>query len=299
MLYVPLKWKAQNVFENQHQSKSWTCHSSANHLMSSYLGPRWSFKHSLDNDPFFLEFWVITKNLHGVRAVSKEKTENKREQTGTLCLKFYAKKVKLGNQWFPPIPWLALIEDHLDLILVLVQHTGCRKLFLALKTHRRKLPPPPPSHPALPLLVCPLPRNDLALGSLISPISPNAPWRSSAWTASAFATPRRGLPELRELICGRNGGIAVGVGVVDGRIQRGWGGHWEPGQWHRGGRGSLIFPSLALPLLLLLPLQVPQGLDAARLGDKQAGTSVKDRAHRRLRPRSHRRPGQRWRWTRG
>ena len=107
---------------------------------------------------------------------------------------------------------------------------------LALWTHRLQLPPPPPPHPALPLLIRPLPGNDLALSSLISTISPNAPWRSSARTASALATSWRGLPELGELIRGRSRGlIAVGVGVVDGRIKGGRGGDWEPWQWYRCG----------------------------------------------------------------
>ena len=122
--------------------------------------------------------------------------------------------------------------DYLVPRLVLVKHTLCRTLW----THRLQLPPPPPPHPALPLLIRPLPGNDLALSSLISTISPNAPWRSSARTAGALATPRRGLPELGELICGRSRGlIAVGVGVVDGRIKGGGGGDWEPRQWYRCG----------------------------------------------------------------
>ena len=170
-----------------------------------------------------------------------------------------------------------------------------------LSSTHRELPPSPhlaphlAPHPVLPLFVSSLPRDDLALRSLVSPISPNAANSPPARTARALSTSRRRLPELGELVARRRAWRLVVERVPAGQrgIEGGRGCHREPGKWDRGGRRSQLVPHL------LLPLQVPQGQAAARLGDEQARTSVKDRAHRGLRPRSHRRPGQRWRWTRG
>ena len=174
---------------------------------------------------------------------------------------------------------------------------GCATLFKSSPTHRELPRPPLSPHPAphlaLPLFVSSLPRDDLALRSLVSPISPNAACSSPARAARALSTSRRRLPELGELVGRRAWRLVERVPGVQRGIEGGRGCHREPGKWNRGGRRSQLVPHL------LLPLQVPQGQAAARLGDEQARTSVKDRAHRRLRPRSHRRPGQRWRWTRG